>query len=220
MMSGTYSSKLVSEQEQQALAESMRLSELNNIENGYVGGGLADLRKAILSTPDRGREHLIRTTWLNQPIQPLRQKQLYINMDNPVVINNGGRSWSNLDISDIAYNYPEVWKHIRPSGLLSNGYSTRSLEAAQKAAGYDGAIIRDVVDYGGSRKSTILDWTKPSDVYMVNSPSKLKLADPITYDNLGNIIPLSKRDNFYINDIRYGVVPALFGTGIAKQITE
>ncbi|MBO4232294.1 MAG: hypothetical protein J5862_03545, partial [Bacteroidales bacterium] len=43
------------------------------------------------------------------------------------------------------------------------------------------------------------------DEYIFNQNNNdLKLADPITYDNAGNIIPLSKRDNFKVNDIRYG----------------
>lgn len=48
-------------------------------------------------------------------------------------------------------------------------------------------------------------------------PWQLKLSDAITYDNAGNIIPLSKRDNFNVNDIRYGLVPPalLIGTGAA-----
>lgn len=33
----------------------------------------------------------------------------------------------------------------------------------------------------------------------------IKLADAITYDDVGNIIPLSQRDNFSVNDIRYSL---------------
>lgn len=33
---------------------------------------------------------------------------------------------------------------------------------------------------------------------------QIKSADAIVYDDAGNVIPLSKRDNFGINDIRYG----------------
>lgn len=212
MMSGTYSSYIVSNQELQNLAELMRLNEINNIAKGYTKGGLADLRKAILSDPERGREYIIRNTWLNQQIQPLRQKQLYTNIENPVIINQDGRAWNNISLSELKDNYPDVFKEIKPGGeLLSNSYTTRSLEAAQKAAGYDGAIIKNVLDYGGSRKSTILDWAKPNDVYMTNSPYKVKLADAITYDDNGKIIPLSKRDNFNIADIRYGIIPLISG---------
>lgn len=221
LMSGTYSSKIVSKQEQDALAELMRLNELKNIESGYAGKGASvDLRKAILQDPERGRNWIVKNTWLNQNIDPARQKQLYVNLENPVVIDNMGNSWNDINISDLAYYYKNVWKKIRPQGLLSQGYSTRSLEAAQKAAGYDGAIVRNVVDYGGSRKSAILDWKKPSDVYMINNPSKLKSVNAITYDDAGNVIPLSKRDNFSVKDIRYAVAPLIFGAGVTNKYAE
>lgn len=42
---------------------------------------------------------------------------------------------------------------------------------------------------------------------VVPKGEQIKLADAVTYDNRGNIIPLSKRDNFNINDIRYGLIP-------------
>lgn len=216
LMSGTYSSKLVSDYEKQSLAESMRLNELRNIEEGRVPGALGEIRKALLQDPDRGKDWIIRNSWLNQEVQPMRQKQLYVNLTNPVQIDNFGRPWNHINLSDLQSNYPSVYKAIRPADFFGNSYSTRSLEAAQKATGYDGSIIKNVVDYGGSRKSTVLDWARANDVYMVNNPSKLKLADPITYDDAGNIIPLSKRDNFNIKDIRYGVIPLAFG-GFAAQ---
>lgn len=39
--------------------------------------------------------------------------------------------------------------------------------------------------------------------YIIRSPNQIKLADPITYDDSGNIIPLSKRFNPASDDIRY-----------------
>jgi len=38
----------------------------------------------------------------------------------------------------------------------------------------------------------------------------MKLAD-ITYDEMGNLIPLSKRFNWNIKDIRYGLIPIGLG---------
>lgn len=42
-----------------------------------------------------------------------------------------------------------------------------------------------------------------SNAYRVTNPNYIKLADPITYDNFGKIIPLSQRFNFTNPDIRY-----------------
>jgi hypothetical protein len=50
-------------------------------------------------------------------------------------------------------------------------------------------------------------------VYSFENPNNLKYRDAITYDDTGNVIPLSKRDNFTINDLRYGLVPLLGLTG-------
>ena len=45
----------------------------------------------------------------------------------------------------------------------------------------------------------------------VDNPYALKSANAITYDNNGVRIPLGKRDNFNINDIRYAIAPLLIG---------
>lgn len=41
------------------------------------------------------------------------------------------------------------------------------------------------------------------DSYAFPTSRQLKLSNSVTYDDSGNIIPISKRDNFLINDIRY-----------------
>lgn len=71
--------------------------------------------------------------------------------------------------------------------------STDALAAQDKGAGYDGSIIRNVWD-GGPRMTT--------DTVSFN-PNYIKSADAITYDDNGNIIPLSQRGDFSRNDLRY-----------------
>jgi hypothetical protein len=39
--------------------------------------------------------------------------------------------------------------------------------------------------------------------YVFTNPNNLKLSDAITIDDMGNTIPLSQRDNFLVNDIRF-----------------
>ena len=58
--------------------------------------------------------------------------------------------------------------------------------------GYDGVV--GVV--AGNAES-------PNTEYVVFSPSQIKSADPITYDDAGNVIPLSKRFQKTSDDIRY-----------------
>ena len=61
-----------------------------------------------------------------------------------------------------------------------------------------------------------------ADSYMSQSENVLwndkhiKLADPTTYDDAGNIIPLSKRDNFTNPDIRYAIAPLIGFSAIGK----
>lgn len=58
-----------------------------------------------------------------------------------------------------------------------------------------------------------------SNEYVFFDSNKVKSAEPITYDDSGNIIPISKRDNFNSPDIRYGLIP-LAGFGAYKQYNK
>lgn len=47
----------------------------------------------------------------------------------------------------------------------------------------------------------------------LNSASQIKSARSVTYDDIGNIIPIVKRDNFHNLDIRYkqgGKIKSIF----------
>lgn len=64
--------------------------------------------------------------------------------------------------------------------------------------GYDGVII----------KNTRYDASVFGDIntqYVVFNPEQIKLADPVTYDDNGNVIPLSKRFDMQNPDIRYSL---------------
>ena len=53
---------------------------------------------------------------------------------------------------------------------------------------------------------------KPSGTVIENfNPNDLKYSSAVTYDDLRYIIPLSKRDNFSVSDLRYSFI--LLGTG-------
>ncbi|MFA7255948.1 MAG: hypothetical protein WC047_00020 [Kiritimatiellales bacterium] len=63
--------------------------------------------------------------------------------------------------------------------------------------GYDGLVFR------GIRDSATPDFVPISDVYAMFNPERIKSSDPVTYDDSGNVIPLSQRFNASSNDIRY-----------------
>ena len=77
--------------------------------------------------------------------------------------------------------------------LSKTGDGIRVREELQ-AKGYDG-IINDKNYYGGDGNE-----------YVVFSPNQIKSADAVTYDDTGNVIPLSKRFNSEKNDLRFRVV--------------
>ncbi len=64
------------------------------------------------------------------------------------------------------------------------------VKAIQKM-GYDGVIIKDT------------DGTSDFDAYVAFTPSQIKSSDAVTYDDSGNVVPLSKRFDETLPDVRY-----------------
>ena len=109
---------------------------------------------------------------------------LYANTDNFLVIDANGGKWSDIR-SDVLPEKNTPWK-------------TRDVVQYAKENGYSGVTFKNIVDPGN------FTVTRPATVYAFLSPqSQLKSADPVTYDKLGRVIPLSKRFNPKNNDIRY-----------------
>ena len=55
------------------------------------------------------------------------------------------------------------------------------------------------------------------DELVIPTSNQIKLSN-ITEDNYGNLIPLSKRDNFANPDVRYSIIPlTLFGTSLYNR---
>lgn len=74
----------------------------------------------------------------------------------------------------------------------------------------DGGIVRNVKDYYDLPKldenpELYEELTSPHTDYFVKDPRNIKSSAPITYDDSGQIIPLSKRDDFNDPDIRYAM---------------
>ena len=80
---------------------------------------------------------------------------------------------------------------------------TRGISAWAARNGYDSVIFRNLIDSGGNADFESAD--TPSDVYIIFDPTSVKSADPVTYDNSGNVISLSERFNPRKRDIRYSV---------------
>ena len=67
--------------------------------------------------------------------------------------------------------------------------------------GFDGIIDKTVSEKFPNMQGMYSDTTH----YIVFDSSQIKSADPITYDDSGNIIPLSERFNSSEKDIRYSI---------------
>lgn len=92
-----------------------------------------------------------------------------------------------------------LWKGLHPEGLPDIGrpYKTRDVANWARDNGYDGVIFRNIRDNGQYGR------TEAGDVYAFFKPqAQVKSADPITYDDNGNVIPPSQRFNPERDDIR------------------
>lgn len=74
-------------------------------------------------------------------------------------------------------------------------------------------ILDDLISSDAIRTS--FKQTKPYngtfEEVVTRNNNQMKLADAITYDDKGIRIPLGKRDNFKLNDIRYSFMPFIIG---------
>lgn len=75
-----------------------------------------------------------------------------------------------------------------------------SKEQRAKINAEPGAIIRNVDESVSNQYGIRM---APSTDYLVQYPQQIKRSAAITYDTNGNIIPISKRDNFYNPDINF-----------------
>ena len=96
-----------------------------------------------------------------------------------------------------------------------NMRTTRDIAKFAKDEGYDSVKFENLVDNGGNGESV-----GASDVYVYFNPSDLKSADPVTYDDNGNVIPLSERFNPKNSDIRYAkeIKPELAEGGKVESV--
>ena len=116
--------------------------------------------------------------------------QLYANLDNMYAVDGKGAAWNELR--------PEGLPKIDRHGFKDVPYKTRDVAEWARENGFDGVIFKNIRDNGAYGR------TPAGDVYVFFHPeSQVKSADPVTYDENGNIIPLSERFNSAENDIRF-----------------
>ena len=126
-----------------------------------------------------------------------RVLSLYLNLENPLFISlkNGGNDGAYYfkqlhrmhftdevysDIENFEQNYAKAQKDLSNSLIID---------------GYDGVIVE--YSHEGMANE-----------YITFNPNQIKSADPVTYDDNGNVIPLSERFNPEKEDIRYSIMDA------------
>ena len=109
---------------------------------------------------------------------------LYGNLgNNPLIIDAKGAFWASV-----------------PAPMLGEGTMlTDDIVSKAKKAGYTALVIKNVMDPAMNNYSP----NRAADDYIFFNSESVKSADPVTYDDNGNVIPLSERFNPENKDIRY-----------------
>lgn len=142
----------------------------------------------------------------------------YENIGNSIHIGNAFRDNSNSNINfyttpsrryarEYGYNIYKFKVNAKTKDLKEGSFAylpKRTVEEL-KDAGYKGTV-----DY---ESGPMLGGGLDAHEYTFFDPKQYKLADAVTYDDKGVRIPLGKRDNFNINDIRYAFIPTILGLG-------
>lgn len=110
---------------------------------------------------------------------------LYGKDSNLLTIEGGHTAWNFIDGSLIGSKRAYV--------------TTREVSEYAKKNGYSGVKFFDLNDDGGYGLSGY------NTIYIYFNPSDLKSNAPVTYDDNGNVIPLSERFNTENEDIRYSI---------------
>lgn len=132
---------------------------------------------------------------------------LYAKMNNPLVINANKSNWNEIDVKSVINTpFGDAIKADYGEDYFDYGtqhLSTREVSNYAKQAGYDSVIFKNLNDKGGKNNEIPRDTI--ANVYVVFNPNNVKSADAITYDNNGEVIPLSERFNSSEDDIRYNM---------------
>ena len=149
-----------------------------------------NIRLAKFYAPD-----VTERSW-NQNRKP-RVYSTYLNLGNKLVVNGGGASWRRIPI-------PKEMPRRTTRGIDGKIYTfdyapTKYFTEYARVNGYDSVIFTDIIDGDEDR----IDFR--GDVYALFDPARIKSADPVTYDDNGEVIPLSERFTADNEDIRWSL---------------
>ena len=131
-------------------------------------------------------------------------------IEDPINIRRGRTSLNEMYFDDgirsiEGFNSAPRYETVR---LIEERVPSTTNGAVQTAAkeGKTSVLMRNVIDSNGGQEGVHY----AIDDFVTLKPNQQKLAD-ITYDDNGNLIPLSQRFNWSNSDIRYGLLAPLAG---------
>ena len=156
------------------------------------------------------------------------QEKTYVNKDNEyfklfdkktdkeiihgrIAINQYSNSMSKEQLHLFMINKVNNGLDIR----MEHHTTTRDIAKIAKEQGYESVKFENIVDNGGSGKNA-----SSGNVYAYFTPELLKSADPVTYDDNGNVVPLSERFNEKKSDIRYDLGDAELEAEVDREFKE
>ncbi|MBQ5897851.1 MAG: hypothetical protein IIW81_05240 [Oscillospiraceae bacterium] len=122
---------------------------------------------------------------------------LYADLGKILEVDAQGQYWD--EIEGWAKSLPEEKRSVysnKPEQL-----NTRTIAEIARQEGYDSVVFKGIIDIGGQNPS--VDDNEQGNVYVIFDPNRAKSADPVTYDDDGNVIPLSERFKPEEKDFRY-----------------
>lgn len=122
-------------------------------------------------------------------------------------------TWSDIHKAIDAAGDITVFKNDEAKPEWASAEMTRAII---ENLGYDAIIDREVSQKFGQLNRNGLE----AEHIIVFKPNQIKLADTVTYDNNGNVIPLTERFDMSNNDVRYSVNVDSLGNELSEQQVE
>lgn len=122
--------------------------------------------------------------------------EVYLKQGKTLIVEGDKANWNRIPIpSELPKRKYRGMKVMEYSDTADTSYICKEA----KKAGYDSVHFKNIVDGIANNKDML------GDVYAVFDSSQVKSADAVTYDDAGNVIPLSERFDTGNTDIRYSL---------------
>lgn len=121
-------------------------------------------------------------------------RKFYLNIQNPVRVKDQGAVWHPYNLGKELHKNVPYKTPVKYDQFTYNDSKERyTYEVMKDYLGTDGLVYDNIYEGGG-------------DSFAIPDSRFAKLADAVTFDDSGNIIPLSKRDDFNTRNILYSKI--------------